>query len=151
PVSTPFGASFVALRLPKEFPDLNYSVLSFGYDDRLIRITAIGNEIKEDGDGRQLRARYGELRQLLEKVYGPGKEEEHVEHGLEGSQYSRGLQEKKNWLFTIYSPPDVNVELSTLAEFQTTRWRLILEYTPGLRQVEAEQRRREKEALGAAP
>src|SRR5262245_42595324 len=42
PFPTDFGESYVVSDLPKGLADLNYAVLSFDNDDRLIRITAIG-------------------------------------------------------------------------------------------------------------
>lgn len=146
-ITTEFGDSYVAARLPKELPDLHYAVLSFGYDNRLIRITAIGQPIADDGEGHRIKARYEELRQLLAKRYGEGKSEEHTDAGLAGGSYLLGLNGKKNWMYTRFAAADLRVELSIFADSMKSQWRMIFEYLPGMERLQHQRKQTEEEAF----
>jgi hypothetical protein len=147
PMDTDFGTSYVVSQLPKELPDLHYAVLSFGDDDQLIRIIAIGTGFDRDDDGSRIKARYKELDDLLQKKYGAGKLEQHTEKNCEGDNFMRCLGAKRSWMYTKYSPPDMRVELSAFVESGQTRWRIIFEYTPGMEHLERQRKQVEERAL----
>jgi hypothetical protein len=147
-MATEFGESYVVSRLPKELADQYYTVLSFGYDDRLIRITAIGRSLADDHTGSQVQARYAELQDLLRKKYGPGKAESHVDTGYDGIRWASGLQTKRNWMHTIFSGSDLKIELSVFSPgAPQTQWRIIFEYVPEIERLERRRREKEEKAL----
>jgi hypothetical protein len=142
-----FGDSYVTRYLPKDLPDMHYAVLSFGFDDRLIRVTAIGREYAHDADGGAILQRYDELSKVLEAKYGAREEEKHIDPKYSDNRFSRGLVEKKNWIYSVFTPPDMRIELSVFTEIVRPRWRIIFEYLPGMRQVEKDLKESEKDAL----
>jgi hypothetical protein len=141
------GDSYVARYLPKDLPDMHYAVLSFGFDDRLIRVTAIGREYAQDADGNAILQRYEELGKVLRDKYGAGEEEKHIDPKYSDSRFTRGLIEKKNWVYSVYTPPDMRIELSIFTEVVRPRWRIIFEHLPGMQQLEKDLKETEKEAL----
>jgi len=142
-----FGDSYVTRYLPKDLPDMHYAVLSFGFDDRLIRVTAIGREYAQDRDGSTILQRYEELAEVLEEKYGSGEEEKHIDPKYSGNRFTRGLIEKKNWVYSVYEPPDMRIELSVFTEIVRPRWRIIFEHLPGMRQLEKDLEATDKDAL----
>jgi len=147
-LSTDFGESYVVSSLPKELADQYYTVLSFGYDDRLIRITAIGRSLPDDIAGSQVQVRYAELQDLLRKKYGPGKAEAHVDSAYEGSRWASGLQAKRNWMHTVFTQGDLKIELSVFSPgAPNTQWRIIFEYVPEIQRLERRRQEKEEKAL----
>jgi hypothetical protein len=142
-----FGDAYVTRYLPKDLPDMHYAVLSFGFDDRLVRVTAIGREYTQDRDGGTILQRYEELGKVLQAKYGDGEEEKHIDPKYSGNQFTRGLIEKKNWVYSVFTPPDMRIELSVFTEVVRPRWRIIFEHLPGMRQVEKDLKESEKDAL----
>jgi len=147
PMATDFGDSYVVSHLPKELPDLHYAVLSFGYNDELIRITAIGTGFENDEDGNRIKARYNELDQALQKKYGAGKPQVHIDKEYDGNKFEQGLRYKKNWMYTEFFPPDLHIELSVFDDIPRTRWRIIFEYVPGMARLKHERKQAEDQAL----
>jgi hypothetical protein len=147
-MATTFGESYSVNYLPKDVPDLQYAVLSFGYDDRLIRITAIGGTAENDYDGSRIKIRYDELRQVLEEKYGSGKKNLSVDKDFDGNNFALGLKNRKNRMYTVFSPGDLRIELSVFSEDAArTRWRIIFEYLPGMVNLEQHRKQVEEEAL----
>lgn len=146
-LTTPFGESCVVSRLPKELADQQYAVLSFGYDDQLMRIVAVGGGFEQDRDGGRISSRFTEIQALLERKYGTGKSERHTEKQLEGDNFALGLQAKKNWMYTEYSAGEMRIQLSVFWEASKTYWRLIFEHRPGMERLEGERRKTDKDAL----
>lgn len=148
PMRSEFGDTFVVGELPKELPDLAYAILCFGDEDQLIRIVAVGGHFENDFDGRRLNARYEELKQLLGKKYGVGQSERHIDKEYEATRFALGLQLRKNWTYSVFSPPDMKVELSAVSlEPQKTGWRIIFEYVPGMKRFELLRKQTEEKAL----
>jgi len=147
PMSTDFGDSYVVSRLPKDLTDLHYAVLSFDSEDRLIRVTAIGGAFQEDHSGARIKARYAELRTLLQNKYGEGKSVDHADPAYLDNGWGLGLHLKKNWMVTLFEPPDLRIELSVFEEGARTNWRMIFEHTPSMQRLEQERKESEKEAL----
>jgi hypothetical protein len=148
PVATPFGDSYSTAYLPRNVPDMNYAVLSFGYNDQLIHITAVGGDFENDIEARQGIARYKELRDVLEKKYGPGETASNFEKVFSGSLTALGFQQKKNWMYTVFKKPHMRIELSVICEGAArTRWRLIFENLEGMAHLERQRRRSEEAAF----
>lgn len=148
PAVSRYGDSFVVAEVPLQLPDQTYTVLSFGYDDQLVRITAAGGAFPNDRDLRRVRARYRELAAVLAKKYGSGREERHDDERLIGDRAAIALTSKKSWQYTVFSLDGVHIELSIFAESGTkTSWRLVVEHIAGMQKLDAERRRREEEAL----
>jgi hypothetical protein len=147
PMATEFGESYPVAELPKELVDLEYTVLSFGYDDHLIRITAVGEGFQNDDDGSRIKARYQELEELLQRKYGAGRPQVHTEKDFDGKRFAMGLGNKKNWMYTEFFPRDMRIELSALVDGWRTRWRIIFEYLPGMERLQHQRKRAEDQAL----
>jgi len=148
PVSTPFGDSYSTAYLPRNVPDMNYAVLSFGYNDQLIHITAVGGDFENDNEARQVMQRYKELQDVLEKKYGAGESDSHFEKVFTGSLTALGFQQKKNWMYTVFKKPHMRIELSVISEGGARmRWRLIFENSDGMAQLERQRRRSEEAAF----
>jgi hypothetical protein len=148
PSATQFGDSYAVSYLPRNVPDMNYAVLSFGYNDQLIRITAIGGEYDGDNDASQVTTRYRELQDVLAKKYGEGEAHSHIEKNYGGGLTALGFQTKKNWMYTVYKKPSMRVELSVISMGAgRMRWRLIFENVDGMAQLEKHRRRSEEAAF----
>lgn len=145
--TTEFGSSYVVSKLPKELADLEYAVLSFGYDDHLVRITAIGEGFQDDSDGSRIKARYKELEELLQSKYGPGRSQVHIDKEYDGNKFQIGLHNKANWMYTEFFPHDLRIELSAFEQYPRTRWRIIFEYLPGMERLPQQRKRVEDQAL----
>jgi hypothetical protein len=146
--STPFGDSYATGYLPRNVPDMNYAVLSFGYNDQLIHITAVGGDFENDNEARQAMARYKELQDVLAKKYGAGESDSHVEKVFSGSLTALGFQQKKNWMYTVFKQPHMRIELSVISiAGARTGWRLIFENLDGMAQMEKQRRRSEEAAF----
>jgi len=146
-ITTEFGDSYVITQLPKDLADLHYAVLSFGHDDQLIRITAIGTGFERDHDGSRIKARYGELQQLLEKKYGAGKSDHHTDKNFDGNRFGLGLLAKRNWMSTQFAPTDVRIDLSVFVEAAKTHWCIVFEYLPGMDHLRRERKKTEEGVL----
>lgn len=148
PVSTPFGDSYSTSYLPRNVPDMNYAVLSFGYNDQLIHITAVGGDFESDQTARQVMTRYKELKDVLSKKYGEGKSESHIEKVFSDSLTALGFANKKNWMYTVFKQPHMRIELSIISiGGSRMRWRLIFENLDGMAQLKRQRRRSEEAAF----
>lgn len=146
--STQFGDSYAASYLPRNVPDMEYAVLSFGYNDQLIRITAIGGQYDNDNEARQVRVRYHELQEVLEKKYGKGETDSHIDKTFAGGLTALGFHGNKNWMYTVYKRPNMRIELSVISiGGHRMRWRLIFENLEGMAQLERQRRRSEEAAF----
>jgi uncharacterized membrane protein (UPF0127 family) len=142
-----FGDSYTVSRLPKELADQYYTVLSFGYDDRLIRVTAIGTGFGADDPGEQIRARYAEIKALLEEKYGAGKSEDQTDKDYTSHRWKLGLRRNRNWMYTEFTPPDMRVELSVFEDGPKTNWRLIFEHLPSIGKLKEQRKKIEEDAF----
>jgi hypothetical protein len=147
PFASDFGESYTVSRLPKELADQYYTVLSFGDDDRLIRVTAIGRGFGADEDGEKVRARYGEIKTLLEQKYGEGKSQDQIDKDYTGHRWKFGLHRQKNWMYTEFTRPDMRVELSAFEDGFKTNWRIIFEHVPSLEKLYQQRKKLEEDAL----
>jgi len=148
PESGRFGQSCLANGLPRQFNDQFFSVLSFGYDDQLIRITAVGGQFASDRDLSRVRKRYIEVAEILSKKYGPGKVDENIDSTWSGERTASGLRNNKNWLYRIFDADGVHIELSVFSEADArTSWRLIFEYIDGMKRMDEERRRVDESTL----
>lgn len=142
-----FGDSVVATGLPKEFADLHYSVLSFGYDDRLARVVAVSVAAENDRTAARVTARYRELADILAERYERVKSETHIDKNYDADRMALGFHNKKNSMYTEFRADDLRIELSVFAVGNRTHWRLIFEYTPALNVLEERRKRLDENAL----
>jgi hypothetical protein len=125
---TTFGKSYVATRLPKGLSDLDTTILSFGYDDALWRVTAIGEENADDKYGNRGEARYDQLATTLAKSY---KLEETFEHRPYDGFYSKAenfayaISQNEAWWYRNFRSPKIDIELSLGSNHEDTYWRII--------------------------
>src|SRR5271165_5653488 len=77
-----FGISYHATDLPKILPDADFVALSFGFEDKLWRITVIGRNTANDPYGNGVKARYSELVAALSDKYGRGTPHEYQDAEL---------------------------------------------------------------------
>jgi hypothetical protein len=142
-----FGDSVVATGLPQELPDQHYTVLSFGYDDRLIRVVAVSEGNEQDRTAARVTARYHELATLLSERHHRVKSETHIDENYDADRTALGFHNKKNSMYTEWRDDDLRIELSVFAVANRTHWRLIFEYLPALRDIEKRRKRLDEKAL----
>lgn len=142
-----FGDSVVATGLPKEIPDQHYAVLSFGYDDRLIRVVAVSEGNEHDRTAARVTARYSELAALLAERHQRVKSETHIDENYDADRTALGFHNKKNSMYTELRDDDLRIELSIFAVANRTHWRLIFEYLPAMRDIEDRRKRLDEKAL----
>jgi hypothetical protein len=65
-----FGKSFNANKFEKAIADQDQVLLSFGFNDKLWRITIVSREFSNDPFGSAVTARYNELVSVLSEKYG---------------------------------------------------------------------------------
>lgn len=146
--ATPFGDSYTTSYLPRNVPDMNYAVLSFGYNDQLIHITAVGGEFDHDDTAQQVMVRYKELKDVLSKKYGEGRSESHTEKTYTKTMTAIGFWRKQNWTYTVFAQPHMRIELSVISlGGAKMRWRLIFENLEGMAQLKRQRRRSEEAAF----
>ncbi len=147
---TDFGKSFVVSKIEKALADQSATLLSFGFSDRLWRITINGRSFSDDPTGSAVVARYNELSSVLGEKYGKPREY----HRLGDSIYSQpkyfisGINGgQSNW-YSNFDTPNLFIQLAVTApDGSTGSWRLIYENKPLRKDFEASKRTREKGAL----
>ena len=143
-----FGESYQAANLPKALADQATTFLSFGFDNKLVRIAAIGRTNEHDGYGATVKSRYEEIKGVLEKKYGKGKEVAHTQEHYTGEDFAMGLANGKNWLFTMIETPEMTVELGAIGEsLSGTFWRIIFEHKAGMNTLKTHSKQKEEETL----
>lgn len=143
-----YGDSYQATGLPKALADQAATFLSFGFDNRLVRIAAVGRTNQHDDYGVEVRSRYEELKGVLQRKYGRGKEIASMHEQYGGEHFALGLSLKKTWLATILDAPDVLIELSVNAEnSMATYWRIVFQHKAGMEALEAHSKQKEEDAL----
>jgi len=145
-----WGKSFAAKNLPKGLSDLETVILSFGYDDTLWRIVAIGNEFENDRYGWNAKSRYEQLADSLGKTYELVETQERPSTDRYYSapeKFAYSLSQNEAWWYSTYKSPSTNIELSLDADYEDTYWRLIYTHTGGEKAFEAGKRDAEIDAL----
>lgn len=114
PLDDEKGASFSATRLPKMLSDVERVRLNFGFDDKLFKIVAASKSYENDPYGLDVRARYGQLKELLGDKYGKGSSIERLGSSIyrEPRHFIYGLYSGESWWLTTYEKGKVEIELS---------------------------------------
>lgn len=145
-----WGKSFVATNLPKGLSDLQTVFLSFGYDDALWRVAALGKEFENDKYGSNGKARYEQLASSLQKSYELIETHERPSTDTYYSaldKFAYSLSENEAWWYSTYKSPSANIELSLDASYEDTYWRLIYTHRGGEAAFEAGKSDAELDAL----
>lgn len=146
--ATRFGDSYVVSDVPAGLPDQKFTVLSYGFDERLIRITATGGGFTRDHELKEIEKRYRQLQELLRAKYGDGREDHHIDPKWSGGRAALGLQSKANRMLTVFNASNIWVELSMFSEAGAiTSWRIVFEHKAGMRAFEKARALREESVL----
>jgi hypothetical protein len=145
-----YGKTFVATRLPRALADQETALLSFGHNDKLWRIVALGRPNENDPTGASVRARYDELRGILEEKYGRAKSV----HRLGDHFYSKpenfvyGISKGESYWYSSFENNGAEIELAIIApDMSKSRWRIIVTQKTLARDFEDSKRAIEKKAL----
>jgi hypothetical protein len=145
-----FGISFVGSNLPKVIADVESTVLSFGYNDKLWRVAAIGRSYENDPSGGNVLSRYLELKSALADRYGPGNEHDSRDQQMfkAANEYIASIKEGRASRFTSFSNGSTEAELSIRAtSFDTSYFVMLFSSTEGAKEFEASKHDHEKDAL----
>jgi hypothetical protein len=129
-----FGKSFTATNLPKALSDIDAVVLSFGYDDRLWRVVAIGKEFDNDRYGSQAKSRYDQLAASLAKSYTLTSTSHRPSSDSfygKADNFAYALSKNESYWYSLYASPSAEIELSIGANHQDTYWRLVYSHLEG--------------------
>jgi hypothetical protein len=145
-----FGVSYVATKLPKILSDVETVFVSFGYDDKLWRVTAISRSFANDPSGISVRTRYDELVSVLAEKYGKGQSIHHQDPEMwKGpTEFVMGIKQgRSNW-FTNFETNLLFIQLGIIAGASSTaNWRIIMENKPLRANFGSSKKTHEKNAL----
>jgi hypothetical protein len=143
-----FGTSYLTTNLPKIITDADQVTASFGYDNKLWRITAFGKDIKDDPYGSTVKRRYDELSSALSEKYGKGKQSQFVAHLYEGEDFIMGIRTGMNWWYTDFDNGTVEVQLKISGgAFSSSYWAMFFRNKILRSSFERAKKEREKGAL----
>lgn len=145
-----FGTSFSATNLPKSLADMEMVVLSFGFDDNLWRVAALGAENANDKYGSQGKARYDQLKESLSKTYKSGVSGERPSTDSfygDPENFAYALSQNEAFWYSVFSSPVAEIELSLNSNHYDTYWRLIYAHLDGKAAFEASKNDAELDAL----
>lgn len=141
---------FTATGLGKIVAGVETVMVDLGFDNKLWKVIAASEDYANDPYGFKVKARYGELNDILAQKYGKGK----AVHRTGGSIYEEaqyflaGLKQGKSWHYTTYSAPSLSIELSVRAKDSDTGfWVLIYNNTELEKGFDKAKANREKSAL----
>jgi hypothetical protein len=145
-----FGQTYVATNLPKILSDAETVFASFGYDDKLWRITAVSRSFTNDPSGISVRARYDELASVLSEKYGKGQSTHSQDSQMwKGpTEFVMGIKAGRSSWFTNFETNLLRIQLGIIADDNSTaHWRILLENKPLRANFEAGKKAHEKDAL----
>lgn len=145
-----FGASFSATNLPKALSDMEMVVLSFGFDDKLWRVAALGTENANDKYGNSGKVRYNQLKESLSKTYdiGPsGERPSSDSYYGDPENFAYALSQNEAFWYSTFNSPLAEIELSLDSNHSDTYWRLIYTHVDGEAAFEATKSAAELDAL----
>lgn len=124
------GVRFAALKLPKALSDMGEAILSFGSDNRLHKIEAIGQDITNDPDGSRLKARYAALARALASKYGQGVSRHEIqEPWTRPNDFLTGIHRGFSHWYTNFSGDNVAIRLEIRASRRgISNYALIFQY-----------------------
>lgn len=145
-----FGASFLALKLPKALADQEGTFLSFGHDNKLWRVTAVSRLFDNNPHGIEVRSRYNDLSAVLADKYGKGS----VVHSLGDSIYREpryfiaGIRGGESRWFTNFATSQLTIQIGIIGQTtDSARWRIIFEHKELEKTFRGSRRTKEKGAL----
>ena len=146
-----FGKSFTATNLPKALSDLDEVYLSFGYDDRLFRVTAFGTENKDDGYGTRVKTRYEELATALTKTYTAGEIEQITSSDSyfgRPENFAYSIAKNEAYWFRLFTSSVADIELAVVVNgVDDTLWRMIYTHRAAETEFEKSKATQEQDAL----
>jgi hypothetical protein len=149
--SKDYGKSFFATELPRALADQETAILSFGHDDKLWRIVAIGRANDRDPMGGSVKSRYNELREVLTEKYGRPTSVHRLGDSIyaEAEYFLSGIRQGKSfWYSSFEASSNVSAELAiTASDSSTSRWRIIFEEKNLRRAFDASKKLQEKKVL----
>lgn len=111
-----FGVRFAAIKLPKALSDMGEALLSFGNNDNLHRIEAIGQDVTNDPDGSRLKARYAALARALTRKYGQGSSRHEIrEPFTRANDFLTGISRGFTHWYTDFTADNITVRLEIRA------------------------------------
>lgn len=146
-----YGTAFMARNLPKAVSGLESIFLFFGHDDRLWRVAAASGAYDNDPYGYSVRARYDELKGLLDERYGKGESfhqapENEFMRGDDNFVYS--IHSGHRHYFTSWQAQDMDIELGIrTSDMNTTFWSLLYISKTEEARFEKANKAQEKDAL----
>jgi hypothetical protein len=115
-VSDKSGVRFAATKLPKALSDLGETVLSFGSDNKLHKIEAIGEDVTNDPAGTRLKVRYTALARALTGKYGKGVARHEIqEPWIRPNDFLNGIYRGSSHHYTDFTGENVTVRLTIRA------------------------------------
>jgi len=115
-ISDKTGIRFAATKLPRALSDLGETILSFGNDNRLHRIEAIGEDVVNDPVGTRLKVRYAALSRSLTSKYGPGVARHEIqEPWIRANDFLTGIYRGSSHHYTDFAGQDVMIRLAIRA------------------------------------
>ena len=115
-ISDQSGMRFAATKLPRALSDLGETILSFGNDDRLHRIEAIGEDVVNDPSGERLKVRYAALSRSLTTKYGPGVARHEIqEPWTRRNDFLTGIYRGSSHHYTDFTGQNVKIRLAIRA------------------------------------
>jgi len=149
--SESFGPSYLATNVPKVLKDIAGIIVSFDYNGRLWRVSAVSENFENDAYGRAIRDRYQELGSLLNDRYGKGQEVNGApsdDFFSQSNNFVYSLYRQERQLFTDWRITNTAIQLSVRAAGTSSAYyHLIYEYTPFKADVTKKAKQREKDAL----
>ena len=110
------GVRFAATNLLKPLSDLGEAILSFGNNDQLHKIEAIGEDVVNDPDGTRLKTRYTALSRALTAKYGKGvARHEIAEPWTRPNDFLTGIYRGTSHHYTNFAGANVTVRLEIRA------------------------------------
>jgi hypothetical protein len=128
-----YGTSYAASKLPKMIADIESVVLSFGFDDKLWRISTVSKAFSNDPYGSAVRNRYDELSSELAEKYGRGEQHHQPGQGFyaKADNFIYALHSGNAWYYTNYTTNLIGVQLSIRASDSSTAfYQMIFENLP---------------------
>ena len=115
-VSDQSGVRFAARDLPKALSDLGEAILSFGKNNMLHKVEAIGEDITNDPDGARLKLRYAALARALAGKYGQGVSRHVIEEPwTRPNDFLNGIYRGTSYYYTNFTGDNVTVRLEIRA------------------------------------
>ena len=115
-ISDKSGVRFVASNLPRALSDLGEAILSFGNNNELHKIEAIGEDVTNDPAGTRLKARYDALARALTFKYSKGVTRHEIpEPWTRPNDFLTGIYRGSSHYYTDFTGENVTVRLNIRA------------------------------------